>query len=90
MPSTTFTVRVDPTVKKRLEKLAKNTGRTRSYLAAEAIAEYLDINEWQVTGIRKAVASFDQGDGIPHQQVADWIASWGSADELPIPKRQGR
>src|SRR5471030_1635284 len=39
MPSTTFTVRVDSGVKKRLEKLAKNTGRSRSFLAAEAITE---------------------------------------------------
>jgi RHH-type transcriptional regulator, rel operon repressor / antitoxin RelB len=42
MPSTTFTVRVEPDVKKRLEKLAKSTGRTRSFLAAEALNEYLD------------------------------------------------
>src|SRR5258707_5989798 len=50
MRSATFTVRVDAVAKKRLEKLAKNTGRSRSFLAAEAINEYLDINEWQVAG----------------------------------------
>ena len=37
MRSTTFTVRVDASAKKRLERLAKNTGRSRSFLAAEAI-----------------------------------------------------
>jgi RHH-type rel operon transcriptional repressor/antitoxin RelB len=36
MASTTFTVRVEPEVKKRLEKLARSTGRSRSFLAAEA------------------------------------------------------
>jgi Ribbon-helix-helix protein, copG family len=46
-------VRVEPEVKKRLEKLAKSTGRTRSFLAAEAINEYLEINEWQVAGIKR-------------------------------------
>jgi RHH-type transcriptional regulator, rel operon repressor / antitoxin RelB len=35
-------------VKKRFDKLAKSTGRSRSFLAAEAIREYLDVNEWQV------------------------------------------
>src|SRR5258707_13820527 len=34
--STTFTIRVDTGVKKRLEKLARSTGRSRSFLAAEA------------------------------------------------------
>ena len=78
MSSTAFTVRVDTTAKKRLERLAKSTGRSRSYLAAEAINEYLDINEWQVAGVKQAIASLDDGRGVPHDQVKDWVASWGS------------
>jgi predicted transcriptional regulator len=87
MPSTTFTIRVEPEVKKRLEKLAKSTGRTRSFLAAEALSEYLDVNEWQVAGVRRAMASLDRGDGVPHQEVKDWINSWGRKRERPAPKR---
>jgi len=45
MASTTFTIRVDSAVKKRLEKLAKSTGRSRSYLAAQALSEYLVVND---------------------------------------------
>lgn len=87
MASTTFTVRVDQTVKKRLEKLAESTGRSRSYLAAEAINEYLDVNEWQVSGIKQAMASLDRGESIGHEHVKDWVGSWGSQSERPIPKR---
>ena len=58
MSSTTVSVRIDPVIKKRLEKLAKRTGRSRSFLAAEAINEYLELNEWQVAGIQKAITSF--------------------------------
>ena len=47
MSSTTFSVRVESGIKKRLEKLAKSTGRSRSFLAAEALNGYLDVNEWQ-------------------------------------------
>ena len=86
MKSTTFTVRVDTGVKKRLERLAKSTGRSRSFLAAEAINGYLDMNEWQVVGIKRAIASLDRGEWIPHDKVKDWVASWGSADEKPSPK----
>jgi predicted transcriptional regulator len=50
MASTTFTLRVETEVKKRLEKLAKSTGRSRSFLAAEALREYLDVNEWRGSG----------------------------------------
>jgi len=87
MPSTTFTIRVEPEVKKRLEKLAKSTGRTRSFLAAEALSEYLDVNEWQVAAVRRAMASLDRGDGVPHQEVKDWINSWGRKRERTAPKR---
>ncbi len=86
MSSSTFTVRVDSTVKKRLEKLAKSTERSRSFVAAEAISAYLDVNEWQIAGIKKAIASIDRNGGVAHQDVKDWVASWGSARERPIPK----
>jgi len=61
MSLTSVTVRVDLSVKKRLEKLAKSTGRSRSFLAAQAIGEYLEVNEWQVNGIRQAIVSLDRG-----------------------------
>jgi predicted transcriptional regulator len=88
MPTTTFTVRVDTSVRKRLERLARSTARSRSFLAAEAIEEYLKVNEWQVAGIEKAKASLDRGEGVPHEEVKDWIASWGGGKERPAPKRR--
>lgn len=87
MPSTTFTVRVDQAAKKRLEKLAKSTGRSRSFLAAEAIDEYLDVNEWQIAGIEHAIDSLESGKGMLHDGVKEWVESWGSNNELPSPKR---
>jgi RHH-type transcriptional regulator, rel operon repressor / antitoxin RelB len=63
MSSTTVSVRIDSASKKRLEKLAKSTGRSRSFLAAEAINEFLDLNVWQVAGIQKAISSLDGGEG---------------------------
>jgi predicted transcriptional regulator len=87
MRSTTFTVRVNLAAKKRLERLAKSTGRSRSFLAAEAINEYLEVNEWQVAGIKRAIASLDRGEGTPHARVKEWVESWGERRERPIPKR---
>ena len=73
--ATTLSVRVRPSTKSRLEKLAKSTGRSRALLAAEAIAAYLVTNEWQVARINKALASLDRGRGITHERVSDWVAS---------------
>ena len=87
MSSTTFTVRADPDAKERLERFAKSTGPSRSFLAAEAINQYLEVNEWQVAGIKQAIASLDRGEGVAHEQVKDWVTSWGSRRERPIPRR---
>ena len=57
MNTTTFSVRVGRSTKSRLEKLAKSTGRSRAFLAAEAISAYLDTNEWQISGIVRAPRS---------------------------------
>ena len=90
MSSTTFTVRVDSAIKRRLEKLAKSTGRSRSFLAAEAIGEFVDVNEWQIAGIKSAMQSLDRGEGVAHEQVKQWVRSWGGRKERPAPKRSAR
>jgi RHH-type rel operon transcriptional repressor/antitoxin RelB len=86
MSTDTFSVRVNRSTKSRLEKLAKSTGRSRSFLAAEAIAAYLDTNEWQISGITAALSSLDRGKGIVHERVNQWVRSWGTAKERPTPR----
>ena len=82
----TFSVRVDRSTKSRLQKLAKSTGRSRSFLAAEAIAAYLDTNEWQISGITAALSSLDRGKGIVHERVRDWVRSWETRKERHTPR----
>ena len=58
MNTETFSVHLDRSAKARLQKLAKSTGRSGAFLAAEAISAYLDTNEWQVaTGNHDYVAT---------------------------------
>jgi len=55
-------------------------------LANEAIKEYLTVQEWQEQRFRDAIASADRGEGVPHSKVLAWVQSWGTDNELPIPK----
>lgn len=82
----TFSVRIGSSTKKQLEKLAKSTGRSRAFLAAEAINEYLVVQDWQVQGIKQAIASLDAGYGVPHEDTKQWVASWGAKRECLMPK----
>jgi RHH-type transcriptional regulator, rel operon repressor / antitoxin RelB len=67
--------------------MARSTGRSRSFLATEAISAYLDDNEWQISGIVAALSSLDRGEGIPHKRVRQWVASWETGRERPSPLR---
>jgi RHH-type transcriptional regulator, rel operon repressor / antitoxin RelB len=87
VPSSPLTIRVDSTVKKRLEKLARSTGRSRSFLAAEALSEYLDLQQWQVEGIAKAMGSLDRGEAIPHAEIKRLVRSWGHTAKGKVRKR---
>lgn len=44
-------VRLEPELEARLEKLAKKTGRTKSYYAKEAIRQFLEDREDYLMGI---------------------------------------
>ena len=77
MPETNIlTLRLDSKLKKKLDKLAKATERSRSYLAAEAIREFVALNEWQIEQIKKAVEQADAGKFASPQRVQQTRNRW--------------
>lgn len=87
MTTSTLSIRVDTQQKKRLGKLAESTGRSRSFLAADAIREYLEVQDWHVSGIKKAIKSLDENGGVAHEDVRAWVATWGDDGILPLAPR---
>jgi RHH-type transcriptional regulator, rel operon repressor / antitoxin RelB len=79
--STTMTIRIEPAVKDRLDRLSEATRRSKSFLAAEAIREYVETNEWQIQEIRAALAEADAGDFASDAEVKSVTDKWnGRAD----------
>jgi RHH-type transcriptional regulator, rel operon repressor / antitoxin RelB len=74
--SNILTLRVDDKLKKKLDKLAKTTQRSRSFLAAEAIREFVALNEWQIQEIKKAVQQADAGDFATDEEVEEIFRKW--------------
>lgn len=54
--------------------------------AAETLNENRELDEWQIAGIKRAIASLDRGEGVPHKKVREWVKSWSRKRERPIPK----
>jgi len=75
--STTMTIRLETELKNRLDELAKITDRSKSYLAAEAIREFIELNEWQLGEIEQAVSEADGEDFAGEQAVKKVMRKWG-------------
>jgi len=74
--STTMTVRLDDDVKDRLDHLAVATHRSKSYLAAEAIRDFVEVNEWQIKETKAALAEAKSGDFATDKEVQALAKKW--------------
>ena len=71
-----MTIRLEPAIKKKLDRLSAATSRSNSFLAAEAIREYVANNEWQVQEIRAGMAEADAGDFASEARVRAVLGKW--------------
>ncbi|MEX2299601.1 MAG: ribbon-helix-helix protein, CopG family [Bryobacterales bacterium] len=77
MASTSIvTVRLDEDLKRRLEALAQGSKRSRSFLAAEAIAQYLEREAWQIEETQKALQEADAGDFATDAEADAVFSKW--------------
>lgn len=74
--STTMTIRLEPELKERLDKLATATHRSKSFLASEALREFVELNEWQIQETLDAIKEADAGDFASETEVADALSKW--------------
>ena len=74
--STTMTIRIEDDIKDKLDVLAAATHRSKSFLAAEAIREYVNLNEWQIHETRAAITEANAGDFASDEEVRALAARW--------------
>lgn len=68
-PSTTITVRLPQEVEDKLGRLAASTRRTKSFLAGEAIAGYVQRELEIIEGIKRGLEDVRTGRLVPHEQA---------------------
>ena len=74
--SSVLTLRLDAKLKNKLDRLSKSMNRSRSFVAAQAIQEYVSVNEWQINEIKKGLAEADAGDFATEEQVQQVMKKW--------------
>src|SRR5262245_28999936 len=70
--SETLSIRIDAETKRRLDALSKRSKRSKSFLAAEAIAAYVQSEEWQLGKLQAGIAELESGQEVSHEKVSKW------------------
>lgn len=65
----TFSVRLDPEKRERLDRLAAAMDRPRSYLVNQAIDQFLEYHAWKLDRVEEGRAAADRGDLRPHEDL---------------------
>ena len=71
--SSVLTLRLDAKLKSQLDRLSKSMNRSRSFVAAQAIQEYVSVNEWQINEIKKGIAEAEAGDFVSEKEMQQTI-----------------
>ena len=74
MASEQFSLRLHKETKCKLEELAKATGRTKAFLAQDAIEKYLEFEAWQIRAVQDGIKAVDAGKTVSLEDVKK---SWG-------------
>ena len=82
----TLSIRIDPEINRRLDALSKRSQRSKSFLAAAAIAAYVETEEWQLGELQAGIAELDAGHSVSHEKTAAWLKSWGKPGETKAPR----
>ena len=77
MTAKTINVRLPEALYKQIEELAKATDRTKSFLAVDALTQYVKSESWQIQDIHKAIKEADAGEFATDQQVNDVFGKYG-------------
>ena len=71
-----LTLRLDSGLRAGLDKLAEATRRSRSFLAEEAIRDYLALNRWQIEEVQKGIAEADREEFASDREVKRVMKKW--------------
>ena len=86
MSSEVLTIRVNSELKSRLDQLGKTLHRSKSYIAEQAISQYVDENAWQIAELTQAEEEIQQGKFVAGDEVNQYLDSWENSNERKAPK----
>ncbi len=71
-----MSMRLPDELSNQLDVLATATGRSKSFLAGQAIRDFIERESWQIAEITQAIGEADKGDFASDDEVNAINAKW--------------
>lgn len=71
-----MSMRLPDDLTNQLDVLANATGRSKTFLAGQAIRDYIDRESWQIAEITQAISEADNGDFATVDEMNSISAKW--------------
>ena len=71
-----ISMRLPDELANQLDMLAAATGRTKSFLAGQAIRDFIERESWQIAEITQAITEADKGEFASDEEVNLISAKW--------------
>ena len=81
MSKTTLSFVIDDKKKKALDQIAETIDRDRSYVLNEAVANYLDLHQWQFDHIKEGLKQSRKGQYASESKVKAFFKKWENAKD---------
>ena len=85
-----MSIRIDASLKARLDKIASSQRRSAHSLATQAVTQLIEEHEKVQAWNQSCVDSFNEyketGLHVTGDEVEKWMDSWGTENELPPPQ----
>ena len=78
MAARTINVRLPEALYNQIEELAKATARTKSFLAIDALTNYVQSQSWQIRDIHEGIKEADAGEFATDKDVTAVFAKYGA------------
>ena len=78
-------IRLNNENKVNIDRFAKITKRSRSFVINEAVTAYLKDRIRYLDELDEAIVDAQSGYGHSSEQIHAWLESWGTENERPVP-----
>ncbi|WP_156390634.1 CopG family ribbon-helix-helix protein [Caulobacter sp. Root487D2Y] len=85
--SAPFRLELDGDLDRRLSEVAEVMDQPKAVLVERAVREFLELRDWQDAAIDEGLRAAEEGRVFEHDEIAEWVASWDTPNERPMPTR---